>query len=305
MAAQARFPEIEIAGKTCLVTGANTGIGRSTALGLAARGASVVLACRNVPKAEAVAKDLRETTGNKEIFVHPLDLSSVAATRQSAERYLESGRPLDILINNAGLAGQRGLTTDGFELAFGTNHLGHFLFTLLVLDLLRASPGARVVVVASNNHRYPKAIDYQRVREPTRTVTGLREYGVSKLANVLFASELSRRLAPDAVATYSLNPGRIASDIWKRVPWPIRPLFMRTMKTNEEGAQTSLMCACSRDLATHSGRYYNQCVEETPSKAARDQALATELWTRSCEFVGMADPLPADRAQGSATYDRS
>lgn len=292
MAAAARFREMDITGKTCLVTGANTGIGKSTAMGLAGRGANVVLACRSVSRAEAVAQEIRETTGNQKVLVHALDLASLQATRDSARRYLDSAQPLDILINNAGLAGQRGVTEDGFEIAFGTNHLGHFLFTLLVLERLREAPHARIVLVASSNHRYPKAIDYQRVQERTRSITGLREYGVSKLANVLFANELSRRLPPEAVTSYSLNPGRVASDIWKRVPWPIRPLFMRTMRTNEEGAQTSLMCACSQDLATHSGRYYNECVEETPSKAARDEALATELWARSCEFVGIADPLP-------------
>lgn len=282
----AEEPSWNMTGKCCLVTGANSGIGLSTAHGLALRGAEVVLACRNLDKAERVAEEIRASTGNPKVHVHQLDLAKFAAIRESAAAFIASGRRLDVLINNAGLAGQRGLTPDGFELAFGTNHLGPFLFTRLLEPTLPS--GCRVVMVSSANHRWARqGIDFDLVRQSTKGITGLREYSVSKLANILFANELGRRLAERNITTYSLNPGRIASNIWQRIPWPVRPLFMRFMKSNEEGAMTSLMCACDPALASHSGRYYNQCEEETASHWARDEALAKELWDRSNAMVGL------------------
>jgi len=276
----------DMQGKRCLVTGANSGIGRSTAHGLAERGAEVILACRNLQKANQVAEEIRAATGNSAVSVHHLDLARFSAIRDSAKAFVDSGTRLDVLINNAGLAGQRGLTPEGFELAFGTNHLGPFLFTRLLEQTL--SKGARVVMVASDSHKLAKrGIDFDAVCQGTKTVTGLHEYGVSKLANILFAKELGRRLATRDITTYSLNPGRIASSIWKRVPWPVRPLMKRFMMTNEEGAMTSLMCACDPKLGNQSGLYYNQCVEETPTKWALDQDLAVELWDRSTEMVGL------------------
>tara|TARA_R110002096_G_scaffold299503_6_gene494214 strand:- start:130696 stop:131559 length:864 start_codon:yes stop_codon:yes gene_type:complete len=278
--------ENDMRGKVCLVTGANSGIGKSTAYGLAARGAEVILACRNLQKAEQVAEEIRATTGNSAVTVHHLDLAHFSEIRESAKAFVASGKRLDVLINNAGLAGQRGLTPEGYELAFGTNHLGPFLFTLLVEPTL--ADGSRVVMVASDSHKLAKqGIDFDAVRQSTRSVTGLPEYGVSKLANILFAKELGRRLADRDITTYSLNPGRIASNIWKRVPWPVRLIMKRFMKTNDEGAMTSLMCACNSALGKQSGLYYNQGVEETPTTWALDQDLATELWERSSEMVGL------------------
>lgn len=278
--------------KLFLVTGANTGIGRATAEALARRGAEVVLACRNKAKTEPVVQEIREKTGNSKVSFHELNLADLAAVRRSATAFLESGRKLDVLINNAGLAGHQGLTKDGFELGFGTNHLGHFLFTLLLLDRIRESTPSRIVVVASESHYAAKGIDFDALRKPTRTTIGLHEYEVSKLANVLFAAELGRRMPDTSVTTYSLNPGRIASEIWRRIPWPLRPLMLRFMKSTEEGAKTSLYCATSAALAGESGRYYDNCREKTPSKPALDHELANKLWQRSCHMVGIDDPLP-------------
>ena len=273
-------------GKTCLVTGANSGIGRSTAHGLAARGAEVILACRNVANAEIVAEEIRTATGNPKVEVHHLDLASFSNIRASAQALIQSSRTLDVLINNAGLAGQRGLTQEGHELAFGTNHLGPFLFTILLESTFPQD--SRIVMVASDSHRLAKkGINFDAVCRPTKSISGLHEYGVSKLANILFANELGRRLADRRITTYSVNPGRIASNIWKRVPWPARSIMKRFMKSNDEGAMTSLMCACDPELAEISGRYYNQCIEEAPSHWALDVDLAKELWERSSEMVGL------------------
>jgi retinol dehydrogenase-12 len=281
----------DMSGKVCLVTGGTAGIGQSTALALAKLGAEVVIACRNLEKGERVAEAIRQESGNPDVSLHKLDLGSLQSVRASAEAYLASSKGIDVLVNNAGLAGQRGATDDGFEIAFGTNHLGHFLFTLLLLPRLRESSAARIVMVSSSNHRTAKDIDFSAVHNTTASVTGLPEYGVSKLANVLFAKELSRRLKDSNITTYSLNPGRIASDIWKRVPWPLRTIYKWTMKTSDEGARTSVLCASSASLADESGLYYNQEKREKASDAAQREDLALALWEQSCKFVGIADPL--------------
>lgn len=279
--------------KVFLVTGANSGIGRASAESLASRGAEVILACRNRAKTEPVIREIREKSGNDNVHFHALDLADLSSVRESAAAFLDSGRRLDVLLNNAGLAGHQGQTADGFEIGFGTNHLGHFLFTLLLLDKLRESAPARIVMVASRSHYAAKGIDFDAVRKPTRTTTGLHEYEVSKLANVIFAAELGRRLLGSGVTSYSLNPGRIASDIWRRIPWPVRPLMMHFMKSNEEGAQTSLHCATNEALSDESGKYYESCKERSPSAPALDLELAKTLWSQSCQMVGIEDPLPA------------
>src|SRR4051794_13583429 len=226
--------DLSLRGRVCLITGANTGIGRVTATELAKRGARVLLACRSLEKARPVAEAIRADTHNDTVEALELDLASFESVRRMAAGLLARDLPLHLLINNAGLAA-RGLTADGFELVFGTNHLGHFLLTNLLLDRLRASVPARVVTVASRAHYQPAGIDFEAVRRPTSSVTALSEYGVSKLANVLFSAELARRTAGSGITTYALHPGVIASDIWRRIPWPIRPIALSFMSSLDDG----------------------------------------------------------------------
>ncbi len=270
-------------GKVAIITGANTGIGKATAMALAHRGAEVFLACRSPTKANLVVEEIRHTVDDHsaKVEVLQLDLGSLAQVRVAAEAFLALGRPLHLLINNAGVAGPRGLTADGFEVAFGVNHLGHFLFTQLLLDRLGESPEARIVNVASAAHYQAKVLDWDAVREPTKTVTGLLEYERSKLANVLHAKELARRLEHTGITTYSLHPGVVASDVWRRVPAPFRWLMKQFMISNEDGAETTLHCATAQNIASHSGRYYDGCQEKQPSALALDASLARELWERS------------------------
>jgi NAD(P)-dependent dehydrogenase (short-subunit alcohol dehydrogenase family) len=275
----------ELDGKTYLVTGANTGIGRETARALAGRGAKLFLASRSEAKTRPVIDDIAATTGNAELEFLALDLSDLASVRSCAEAFLGRGEPLHALINNAGLAGQRGMTASGFEIQFGTNHVGPFLLTSLLLERLRESAPARIVNVASEAHYRAKGIDYEAVRRPTKTFTALSEYAVSKLANVLHAQELARRLDGSGVTTYSLHPGVIASDIWRGVPWPIRPLMKMRMRSPAEGAQTSLYCATSPDVAGDSGQYYEDSRPKRPGPAATPE-LGAELWERSEAWVG-------------------
>ncbi len=290
----------DLSGRTILITGANTGIGRATAVALGARGARLYLAGRAEERMKPVMEEIR-AGGNGEVFYLPLDLGDLESVRACATQFLETGDPLHVLINNAGMAGQRGLTRDGFEQTFGVNHLGHFLLTELLLDRLKESAPSRIVIVASDAHYRAEQIDWNAVTQPTATTTGFPEYGVSKLANVLHAKELARRLEGTGVTVYALHPGVIASDVWRKVPWPIRPLMKMFMKSNDEGAQTSIYCATAPELASQSGRYYEECKEKEPAKLARDPELAKELWDRSAAWTkspSAAEEQPSADAAG-------
>ena len=284
-------------GRTYLITGANTGIGRATAHELARRGGRVVLACRSEAKTAPVIDEIVADVGNEAVSFLPLDLADLSSVRRAADAVLDEGAPIDVLVANAGLAGQRGSTAQGFELAFGVNHLGHFALVTALLDHLRAHPPARVVVVSSDSHYQPSGIDWDAVTRPTRTVTGMPEYGVSKLANVLFAQELARRVPTSEVTSYALHPGVIASDVWRRVPWPVRPIMTRFMRSTVQGAQTSLWCATAPELAGESGGFYADCARKEPSAAATPE-LAAELWARSEAWLAEAWGDAAPRLDG-------
>jgi dehydrogenase/reductase SDR family protein 13 len=274
----------DLAGRTFLITGANTGIGKETARALASRGARVYLACRSPDGGRRAIEEISAQTGNRDLHLLSLDLGDLASVRRCADDFLATGDPLHVLINNAGVAGARGMTESGFERTFGTNHVGPFLFTNLLLDRLRSSAPARIVNVASIAHYDASGIDWDAVRRPTRTITGMREYQVSKLANVLHAQELGRRLEGTGVTTYALHPGVIASDIWRRVPWPVRSIMKSRMDSPEHGARTSVYCATSAEVAGESGRYYDDCRAKEPGAAATEE-LAGELWRRSTDWT--------------------
>lgn len=278
----------DLDGRNFLVTGGNTGIGKETVRGLAARGARVSVAGRSEVKTRAAIDEIATATGNSELTFLLLDLGALDSVRACAAEFLASGEPLHVLVNNAGLAGQRGMTTSGFELAFGTNHIGPFLLTQLLLDRITESAPARIVNVSSEAHYNAKGIDFDAVRQPTRSRTGLAEYAVSKLANVLHAQELARRLDGTGVTTYSLHPGVVATDVWRGVPAPFRPLMKVVnrifMKSPAEGATTSLYCATSPDVAGETGLFYDNATLKDPSAVATPE-LAAELWDRSVEWT--------------------
>jgi retinol dehydrogenase 12 len=214
------------------------------------------------------------------VFFLALDLADLSSVRAGAEAFAAREEPLHVLVNNAGVAGRRGLTRQGFELMFGVNHLGHFALTLALLERLTSSGPARVVTVSSDAHYQARGIDWDALRRPARGITGLPEYAVSKLCNVLFSQELARRTAGTGVTTYALHPGVVASDIWRRVPWPVRPLITRRMLSVEQGAATSLYCATSPEVAGQSGLFYDNCALREASRVATPE-LALSLWERS------------------------
>jgi len=272
----------DLQGRVVLITGANSGIGRATAEALAVRGAQVVMAGRSEEKTRPVLDEIRAAHPGAAVEFLPLDLASFASVRAAAATFLASGRPLDVLINNAGLAGTRRLTAEGFDMTYGTNHIGPFLLTSLLLPALQSAPQGRVVNVASDAHRGVKHMEWSgldRRTEPARS--GWRAYALTKLMNVLHARALAHRLGDTRVTTYSLHPGVIASNIWRSVPWPIRPLMTLFMQSNSEGARTPVYCATAPELAAISGRYYDHEHDVRPSALGADDALAEELWVRT------------------------
>jgi retinol dehydrogenase 12 len=274
----------ELGGRTFLVTGGNTGIGRATVSGLAQRGARVYIASRSRAKGEAAVAEIRAATGHDAVFFLTLDLADLDSVRASAAAFLALDEPLHVLVNNAGVAGRRGLTRQGFELMFGVNHLGHFVFTNALLGRLTDSGPGRVVTVSSDAHYSAPGIDFEALRRPAPGITGLPAYAVSKLCNVLFSAELARRVAASGVTTYALHPGVVASDIWRRVPRPVRPLITARMLTVDEGAATSLYCATAPEVAQASGRFYDKCAER-PASAVATAELAGILWDRSVAWT--------------------
>ncbi|MFK8003108.1 MAG: SDR family NAD(P)-dependent oxidoreductase [Polyangiales bacterium] len=287
-----KHPVPDLSGKVCVITGANTGIGEVAARELVAAGAEVFLACRSAERGKAAAERIAAATGKEAPALLPLDLGSFESVRACADLFLGMNKPLHMLINNAGLAGFQGQTTEGFEMAFGVNHLGHFLLTLLLEDKIveSAKDGdpARIVTVASRAHRKATGIDWAAAQQRTKTTSGYPEYCVSKLANILFSAKLAERLKDKNVLCYSLHPGVVASDVWRRVPGPFRFIMKLFMITNEEGAMTTLHCATSPECATQTGLYYDKCAPVKPNGLGTDMALAEELWKRSIEWTGLS-----------------
>jgi NAD(P)-dependent dehydrogenase (short-subunit alcohol dehydrogenase family) len=273
--------------RVALITGANIGIGRVTALRLAQAGFTVFLAGRSAQRTQAVIDEIHATTktSNKAFFL-PLQLDDLNSVCECAALFLARQLPLHLLVNNAGLAGRKGQTRQGFEMAFGVNHLGHFLLTQLLLETLKASAPAKVVTVASRAHLMAyQGLDWPALQQATRSLTGTREYGVSKLANILFSAHLAKVLAGTGVSSYSLHPGVVDTEVWRELPAFLRPLLrLRGLLTPEEGAQTTLYCALQAP-ASESGLYYDKSRIKTPSRIAQDAHLAEQLWHQSLQWV--------------------
>jgi NAD(P)-dependent dehydrogenase (short-subunit alcohol dehydrogenase family) len=282
-------------GRTFVVTGANSGIGYEAALQLARRRGRVVLACRNQEKGRRAADALVAATPGASVEVRPLDLADLASVRAFAARFLETSDRLDGLVNNAGImAVPRGLTADGFELQFGTNHLGHFALTGLLLPALLATASARVMTVSSGGHR-PGRIRFD-------DLAGERRYGrwpayfQSKLANLLFTYELQRRLEAGGheVIAVAAHPGVARTELGKATPLQARLLTLgeRFQQPASAGALPTLRAATDPDV--RGGEYYGPAgfletagppVRVGSSRASRDRDTARRLWDRSIELT--------------------
>jgi len=278
-----------MSGRTCLITGASSGIGRATALELARMGASLVLVCRDRRRGEDTVDAIRRESGNRGVTLLLADLSSQQSIRQLARDFLATERPLHVLINNAGVVNlQRQVTVDGFEEVFAVNHLAYFLLTLLLLERLEACAPARIINVASDAHKFG-GIDFDNL-QGERRYRAMRIYGQSKLANILFTYELARRLEGRGVTVNCLHPGAVATGLGKNNgSWAraliamLRPFF----RTPDGGAATSIYLASAPEVAAVHGRYFVNCREARSSTASYDVAAARRLWALSAALTGL------------------
>jgi len=282
----------DLTGRSFFVTGTNSGIGRAMVEVLADWGGRVVLASRSAERTRPVLEGiLRKHPGLDAQFVQ-LDVSSLASVRATAARFLASGHPIDVLVNNAGIAGTRALSADGFDMTYATNHIGPFLLTNLLLPRLREAPQGRIVNVSSVAQMRLKEMDWSGLdRRSAPKRSGFPEYAVTKLMNVLHAKELARRLQGTPITTYSLHPGAVKSNVWRSLPSPLQWFLKLFMISNEEGARTPLYCATAPELAGVSGRYYAKSREVSPNPLAEDPALAAELWSRTEHAIAGATGL--------------
>ncbi len=275
-----------------LVTGGNSGIGLETAVGLAERGDTVYLCARNPDKGEAAVADARQRSGSERIHLLSLDLASLASVRAAAAAFLAKEDRLDLLVNNAGLIlTARETTEDGFEATFGINHLGPFLLTNLLLPALKAAAPSRIVNLSSTGHTMSRGLDFDDLMVERRRYEGMLVYCDSKLANVLFTTELARRLEGTGVVAHAVHPGLVRTgfamdgDAKGWFYWGAKAIspFMLSPKG---GAKTSLHVATSEDAGRSSGEYWARRKRKKPSKQARDAEAAARLWAVSEELVG-------------------
>ncbi|MFQ5529274.1 MAG: SDR family oxidoreductase [Gemmatimonadota bacterium] len=270
-------------GKTCLITGANAGIGKETAAGLAARGARVLMVCRDSGRGEAAVRELRSRVPGADLELIQADLSTIAAVRALVPEVADRTSRLDVLVSNAGVFHARRTTTpDGLETTFAVNHLAPFVLVNGLLDMLRASRPARVVIVASDAH-FKGTIRFDDL-QAERRYGGWRAYTQSKLANVLYARKLAGHMSANEVTVNSLHPGAVGTKLLLRGIIPPRLARPWTI-TPEQGAQTPIFLASSDDVAGVSGRYFHECRVKEPSEEARNAEVAARLWDVSSRIV--------------------
>ncbi|XP_028989939.1 retinol dehydrogenase 13-like [Betta splendens] len=286
-----------IDGKTVVVTGANTGIGKETARELAKRGAWVIMGCRDMEKCEAAAKEIRGKTLNHHVCARHLDLASMKSIREFAERIKKEEQHVDILINNAGVMRcPAWKTEDGFDMQFGVNHLGHFLLTNLLLDKLKESAPSRVINLASLAHIVGK-IDFEDLNWEKKKFDTKQAYCQSKLANVLFTRELAKRLQGTGVTVNAVHPGVVATELGRHTglhqsPFSssvLSPVFSILVKNPELGAQPVVYLAVSEDMEGVTGQYYDVMTEKEPAPQALDEEAARRLWEVSSQLVGLEE----------------
>ncbi|CAK8674464.1 retinol dehydrogenase 14-like [Clavelina lepadiformis] len=290
--------DVKLDGKTVIVTGANNGVGFETAKDLAGRGARVIMACRNMEKAEEAKQKILEEVKGADLVLKKLDLASLESVREFAQDINENESRLDILINNAGImACPQWKTKEGFEMQLGTNHIGHFLLTKLLLDLIKKSAPSRIVIVSSLAYKWGSMswdnMMHEKDYDPSRV------YCASKLANVLHCRELTRRLEGTGVTCNSLHPGAVNTGLQSHVNESSHlPFFQRMISkvmmpigqrfffiTPKQGAQTSIYCAIAPELDGVSGKYFNKCAEERLQAHALRDEDAKKLWEMSEEWI--------------------
>ncbi|KAM7390623.1 hypothetical protein PAMA_008688 [Pampus argenteus] len=281
--------DMRLDGKTAVVTGANTGIGKETAKDLAGRGARVILACRDMAKGEQAARDIMRIVTGANVVARQLDLADTKSICLFAENIYNTEKALHYLINNAGVAiCPYAMTVDGYEMQFGVNHLGHFFLTFLLLDLLKHSAPSAVINVSSSAHIMGK-IQFDDL-SGEKNYHPVRAYTQSKLANVLFTRELAKRTEVLGVMAYSVDPGMVNTEITRHIKRPLVDLFKTfsfLLKTPAEGAYSIIYCVVTPENQLLTGGYYKDCAKVEISRAAQDDGTALKLWAVSCHLLGI------------------
>jgi len=277
-------------GKVCMVSGATSGIGKATALGLAQMGATVVMVSRDRARGEAAQSEIKTKSGNNAVDLLIADLSSQQSVRQLAENFKRNYTQLHVLINNAGVFMlTRRETVDGLEMTFAVDYLAPFLLTNLLLDVLKASAPARIVNVSSESHEagYIKMDDLQA----KKGYRPMRVYGQAKLALVLFTYELARRLQGTGVTANCLHPGLVATNIAQRDLWPIARTAAKLVLffgiSPEEGAKTSIYLASSPDVEGVTGKYFVKSIPKRSTPISYNESLQQQLWEESAKLVNL------------------
>ena len=280
-------------GKVVLITGGNTGIGKETAIALAKRGATVTITSRNPDKGEAALADIRRQAGSGAVECMRLDLASLASVRRFADEYLATHPRLDVLINNAGLTfSHRSETEDGFESTIGINHFGHFALTGLLLERLKASAPARIVVLSSDAHRGALGgLDFDDLHA-RRSYFGMGVYCKSMLANILFTLELAERLQGSGVTVNAVHPGMVATEFGgaddaKGILGVVIKASHLFSISPAKGARTSVHVASAQEVEGVTGKYFVRSKVVRPSRAAQDKQSALRLWELSEQLTGV------------------
>ncbi|XP_058066298.1 retinol dehydrogenase 12-like [Anopheles bellator] len=288
---QFKNKDIRLDAKVVIITGANAGIGKEAAIECAKRGARVYMGCRDAARMEKARQEILDKSGSQNVFGLDLDLASFDSIRGFVKTFLSMERRLHVLINNAGvMACPKTYTKEGFEMHFGTNHLGHFLLTNLLLDVLRRTAPSRIVTVSSLGHKWGRLN-----RDDVNAEKEYREwdaYAQSKLCNILFSRHLAKRLRGTGVNTYALHPGAINTELMRHLNPCLRtmakPVFWVFFKTPKSGAQTTLYCAMEPTLASQTGLYYSDCRLKEPEPHAKDDSMAEWLWNLSERLTGLS-----------------
>jgi len=279
-------------GKIVLITGANSGIGKETAKALAKKGAIIYMVCRSRKRGEEAKREIIKASGNSEVHIRLCDLSSIGSIQEYGMKLREELSHIDVLINNAGaLFGTRQLTLDGLEMTFALNHVGYFLNTHYLLDLVRKGTDKRIINVASVAHKTVSKINFNDLQSEKKYAQ-MNVYGLSKLYNIYFTRELARRLKDEGITVNCLHPGVVSTNFGNTANWYMRiamPLGRKFMIPANKGASTSVYLASSPDVAGITGEYFDKGKPTPPARIGRNYENARKIWDVTRAITGIVE----------------